>query len=132
MTVHPARLEAQPLGGDDLLRRVADMENVLRRDGVVAHERPEEAILGVALVYLQTLRGEAHVEGVLAHMWAEHAVVRVTGQTEAIVRSDVVQTRYGIRKPGTAGMMPDEDARDKTAEFIRKHARKQVKQTTAA
>ena len=27
--------------------------------------------------------------------------------------------------------MPDEDARDKTAEFIRKHARKQVKQTTA-
>ena len=27
--------------------------------------------------------------------------------------------------------MPDDDARDKTAEFIRKHARKQVKQTTA-
>jgi myo-inositol-1-phosphate synthase len=37
---------------------------------------------------------------------------------------------YLMKSPST--QMPDEDARDKTEQFIRKHARKQVKQTAAA
>jgi myo-inositol-1-phosphate synthase len=37
---------------------------------------------------------------------------------------------YLMKSPST--QLPDEDARDKTEQFIRKHARKQVKQTSAA
>src|SRR5215208_1374844 len=37
---------------------------------------------------------------------------------------------YLMKSPST--QLPDEDARDKTQQFIRKHARKQVKQTSAA
>jgi myo-inositol-1-phosphate synthase len=37
---------------------------------------------------------------------------------------------YLMKSPST--QMPDEDARDKTEQFIRKHARKQVKKPSAA
>jgi hypothetical protein len=82
--IHPARLQPQSLGRDDLSRRIADMEYLTRRERVMACDRRKETILRIPFVHPQALRGKAPVEGLLAHVLPHHRLIRITGHTQAI------------------------------------------------
>ena len=45
--IHPTRLEPYPLGRDNLRRRIAYVEHLLRCERVMAHDRRKEPILRI-------------------------------------------------------------------------------------
>jgi hypothetical protein len=110
-TIHPTRLEPHPLSRDDLPRRVPHMEYLTRCARVIAHDRLKETILRIPFVHPQTLRDKAPVERILEHVRPHHRLIRITGHTQAIMKSHALQPGQRLRKPGTLSMLADSHPR---------------------